>query len=265
MTRMMRRMGTLSYFRWEKNISLNDRAFYEYLKLVATPGSPDAAIIEWYDTLGHPVTFQVPRRCARWRREVRNDMLRFSFACFNGWRLMGYDNPEFRKLMHAMEHFLAPERAPIGIAHFAVEGNRDFEFRIDYGRRRIAYVTSDDRSYRTWAPDKYRIRPSIMKRLAKANLDGIRTPPPRSFVEGPSLQELIGLKKPSRKPKSFWRIWMKDTAIVEQHGKAGDAGRIRASQFGQPRQARAHFYQAIKKRISTGMSEVSEPFVPDRT
>jgi len=249
-------MGTLSCFRWEKNVSLNDRAFYEYLKLVATPDSPDAAILEWYDTLGHPVTFPVARGCARWRREIHNDMLQFSFACFNGWRLMGYDYPEFRKLMRAMEHFLTPERARIGIAHFAVEGNPDFEFRIDYGRHRIAYVASDCRSYRTWAPDKYRIRPSIMKRLAKANLDGIRTPAPRSFVEGPSLQELVGLNKPSGKPKSFWRISMKDTATVEESRKAGGAARTRKSQFRQPRQARAYFYQAIKKRISRGMSEV---------
>lgn len=242
-------MGTYSYFVREGNVGVRDREFYEYLKTIASPDSPARAIIEWYDTLGKPVTFPTASRCRKWRRVVNGDQLRFSFACFNGWRLMGYDYPEFRRAMRAMEYFLdRPNGAKTGVAHFLMEGNPNFEFRIDYRRGTISY-NCDHKNMRPWAKEKLRA-PS------RVSTTGIRVPPPRRFVERPSLDVLMGLKKRPKRPPRLWRVSMAETTVLEEFGYQGRLVARRRT-FSRPQAARQHFYRTIQSKSRTFAEESS--------
>lgn len=247
-------MGTYSYFESEHNISIDDCVFYAYLRRRAKPESAARAILEWYDTFGKPVTYPWRNPRDRWKPRVENGLLRFSFACFNGWRIMGYRFTEFGKILRAMEASLSRSKSGSrGKALFRLEGSDErFCFHIDYAKRKISLrgPGADRDTTRFLQRQRTEIPKSISSRAGK--LTELPLPPARRY-EQVSLDDLFSRH---RKPRSVWRICMSGSTVTREFSRPGKNPHIQRREFRTPAGARRFFYESIRKKEAGDFSEV---------
>jgi hypothetical protein len=246
-------MATLSYFQAEKNVSLHDREFYEYLRGIARYQSPAAMVVEWIDTAANPVSYDWWNPRGRWRKQVDGDQMRFSFACFNACRIVGYTFRDFWKLIRAMERFLKkPASGSTGFARFRCEGSgRTFDFRLDYAKRKITMTGEASDYNRRYKHLTAAIPSRILAGLGKPLPP--RVPPVRTF-EWWSKDDLYQTPGKPRN-RRYQRISMKGSSVTIESCRSKSPKRVQVKEFGTPAAARAIFYKSITGARKTGYSE----------